>query len=129
MGNLGELRAGGPARVHQQWAREYGPVFTSFGGSQPFVFTDAPELVRQVLIQHTARPAFPSIWLGVEREFDKASILAVRGEKHRSIRGAWTPMFFSGRCASPPLPPALQHRRSQCPACHCDGRTARMPVR
>ena len=34
----------GPARVHQRWAREYGPVFTSFGGSQPFVFTDAPEL-------------------------------------------------------------------------------------
>ena len=21
---------------------------------------------------------------------------AVRGEKHRSLRGAWTPMFFSG---------------------------------
>ena len=48
MGNLGELRAAGPARVHQRWAREYGPVFTSFGGSQPFVFTDAPELVRRV---------------------------------------------------------------------------------
>ena len=114
MGNLGELRASGPARVHQRWAQEYGPVFTSFGGSQPFVFTDQPELVRQVLIQHTARPAFPSIWLGAEREFDKASILAIRGEKHRSIRGAWTPMFFSGRCtvmlpAMQPCNPGDQH--------------------
>ena len=52
----------------------------------------------QVLIQHTYRPAFPNIWLGREAEFDAASILAVRGEKHRSLRGAWTPMFFSGRC-------------------------------
>ena len=23
-------------------------------------------------------------------------VQAVRGEKHRSLRGAWTPMFFSG---------------------------------
>ena len=61
-----------------------------------------------MLIQHTARPAFPSIWLGAEREFDAASILAIRGEKHRSIRGAWTPMFFSGRRAAPPLLPDLQ---------------------
>ena len=53
MGNLMELRAGGAAKVHQRWAKEYGPVFTSFGGSQPFVFTDQPELVRQVLQTQT----------------------------------------------------------------------------
>ena len=54
----------------------------------------------QVLIQHTYRPSFPNIWMGREADFDKASILAVRGEKHRSLRGAWTPMFFSGRRAA-----------------------------
>ena len=114
--------------------QEYGPIYKSFGGSRPFVFVESPELVRQVLLTNTYRPVFPSIWLGKEREFDKANILvgfthlyifrsntvtstalydasldhvngrghqnvgvqAVRGEKHRSLRGAWTPMFFSG---------------------------------
>ena len=114
--------------------QEYGPVYKSFGGSRPFVFVASPELVRQVLLTNTYRPVFPSIWLGKERQFDKANILvgllvsrlsrcscscrqsspskadsyiavhclkaldvqAVRGEKHRSLRGAWTPMFFSG---------------------------------
>ncbi|CAL5225498.1 g8326 [Coccomyxa viridis] len=96
MGTLMELRKKGAAKTHQIWAREYGPVYKSFGGSRPFVFVASPELVRQVLLTNTYRPVFPSIWLGREREFDKANILAVRGEKHRSLRGAWTPMFFSG---------------------------------
>ncbi len=55
--------------------QEYGPVYKSFGGSRPFVFVASPELVRQVLLTNTYRPVFPSIWLGREREFDKANIL------------------------------------------------------
>jgi len=76
--------------------QEYGPIYKSFGGSQPFVFVERPDLVRQVLLHNTARPVFPSIWLGRELEFDRANILAVHGVKHQSLRGAWTPMFFSG---------------------------------
>lgn len=55
--------------------QEYGPIYKSFGGSRPFVFVASPELVRQVLLANTYRPVFPSIWLGKEREFDKANIL------------------------------------------------------
>ena len=55
--------------------QEYGPIYKSFGGSRPFVFVESPELVRQVLLTNTYRPVFPSIWLGKEREFDKANIL------------------------------------------------------
>ena len=84
-------------QTHAKWAQEYGPVYTSFGGTRPFVFTDQPDLVRQVLLQHSSRPMFPTIWQGKEREFDKASILAVRGDKHKSVRSAWQPMFFTGR--------------------------------
>ncbi len=94
-----ELRAGGPPMTHAKWAQEFGPVFTSFGGTRPFVFTDQPDLVRQVLLQHSSRPMFPTIWQGKEREFDRASILAVRGDKHKSVRSAWQPMFFTGRQA------------------------------
>ena len=50
-------------------------MYKSFGGSRPFVFVASPELVRQVLLTNTYRPVFPSIWLGREREFDKANIL------------------------------------------------------
>ena len=43
------------------------------------------------------RPGFPSLFWGREREFEAANILAVHGEKHKSLRAAWQPMFFSGR--------------------------------
>ena len=66
-----------------------------------------------MLIQHTYRPRFPNIWTGREADFDKASILAVKGEKHRSLRGAWTPMFFTGRHAQPQAPSGQPH----VPAC------------
>ena len=55
--------------------QEYGPIYKSFSGSRPFVFVASPELVHQVLLRNTYRPVFPSIWLGKEREFDKANIL------------------------------------------------------
>ena len=45
------------------------------------------------------RPAFPSLFWGREREFEAANILAVHGEKHKSLRAAWQPMFYSGRRA------------------------------
>ncbi|CAL8467004.1 g6540 [Coccomyxa elongata] len=99
-GNLMELRAGGPIQTHAKWAKEYGPVFTSFGGTRPFVFVDQPDLVRQVLLQNSSRPIFPTIWQGREREFDRASILAVSGDKHKSVRSAWQPMFFTGSLES-----------------------------
>jgi cytochrome P450 len=106
-GNLLELRKEGAARTHAKWSQEFGPVFTSYGGTRPFVFVDHPALARQVLLQNPSRPVFPSLWLGRERKFDAANILAARGEKHKSLRSAWQPVFFSGRFGPPQTQAAL----------------------
>ena len=58
---------------------------------------DHPELARKALLLSSVRPGFPSLFWGREREFEAANILAVHGEKHKSLRAAWQPMFFSGR--------------------------------
>ena len=58
---------------------------------------DHPALARKVLLQSAVRPAFPSLFYGRERAFEAGNILAVHGEKHKSLRAAWQPMFFSGR--------------------------------
>ena len=58
---------------------------------------DHPELARKAMLLSSVRPGFPSLFWGREREFEAANILAVHGEKHKSLRAAWQPMFFSGR--------------------------------
>ena len=58
---------------------------------------DHPALARKVLLQSAVRPSFPSLFHGRERAFESGNILAVHGEKHKSLRAAWQPMFFSGR--------------------------------
>eukprot|EP00884_Botryococcus_braunii_P022849 jgi/Botrbrau1/9248/Bobra.180_1s0009.1 len=96
LGNIRQSRKLKAHVAHLKWTKQYGPIFTSWAGSQPFVFVNDPILARQVLLLNYNRPAFRSIWSGKEREFDAASILAARGDKHRSLRGAWQPVFFSG---------------------------------
>jgi len=49
------------------------------------------------------RPTMPSLLSGKDREFDRANILAAVGDKHRSLRGAWLPLFYAGRRAPPLL--------------------------
>ncbi len=58
---------------------------------------DHPELARKVLLLSSVRPSFPSLFWGQERQFEAGNILAVHGDKHKSLRAAWQPMFFSGR--------------------------------
>ena len=41
----------------------------------------------------------PSLLYGKDRQFDQANILAARGDKHRSLRGAWLPLFSTSRHA------------------------------
>ena len=76
----------------------FGPVWKSWGGSRPFVMASGPADARAIAIHHYDRPAFASVWAPgtPEAAFDSHSILAVRGDRHRSIRAAWLPLFFSG---------------------------------
>ena len=59
---------------------------------------DHPELARKVLLLSTMRPTFPSVFWGRERDFEAGNIIAAGGEKHKSLRAGWQPMFYSGRC-------------------------------
>ena len=53
LGNLAEVSAlGGPALAHAVYGRRYGPVWASYGGPMPLVFTDHPEYARRVLQVH-----------------------------------------------------------------------------
>ena len=59
---------------------------------------DHPDLARKVLLLSPMRPTFPSMFWGRERDFEAGNIIAATGEKHRSLRAGWQPMFYSGRC-------------------------------
>ncbi|KAK9827982.1 hypothetical protein WJX81_005128 [Elliptochloris bilobata] len=87
---------GGIALAHQAMCRVYGPVWASIGSPEPMIVTDHPELARKMMLLSSMRPAFPSLFFGREREFEAGNIVAARGEKHKSLRAAWQPMFFSG---------------------------------
>ena len=99
-GNIGEIQAlGGAALAHAQFSKRYGPVYSTFGAPQPWVVTDSPAFAHDILEQHSIRPTMPSLLYGKDRQFDQANILAASGDKHRSLRGAWLPLFFTGRHA------------------------------
>ena len=51
----------------------------------------------QVLLQHNHRSVFPNLLHGEEARFEASTYLDTRGDKHRTVRGAWQPFFFSGR--------------------------------
>ena len=44
-----------------------------------------------------ARCVFPNLLYGEEAAFEASTYLDTRGDKHRTVRGAWQPFFFSGR--------------------------------
>jgi len=58
---------------------------------------DHPQLARKELLQSAVRPAFPSLLWGREAAFEAGNIVAARGDKHKALRAAWQPMFFSSR--------------------------------
>ena len=75
-----------------------------------------------MLLLSSVRPSFPSLFWGQERQFEAGNILAVHGDKHKSLRAAWQPMFFSGRrvCTvtnreSPCSVPQLFSHTRECP--------------
>ena len=47
-----------------------------------------------------ARCVFPNLLYGEEAAFEASTYLDTRGDKHRTVRGAWQPFFFSDRCAA-----------------------------
>lgn len=100
IGNIGQIQTlGGAALAHAYFSKLYGPVYATFGAPQPWVVTDSPALAHEILEQHSIRPTMPSLLYGTDRQFDQANILAARGDKHRSLRGAWLPLFSTGRHA------------------------------
>ena len=100
IGNIRQIQTlGGAALAHAYFSELYGPVYATFGAPQPWVVTDSPALAHEILEQHSVRPTMPSLLYGKDRQFDQANILAARGDKHRSLRGAWLPLFSTGRHA------------------------------
>ena len=51
----------------------------------------------QVLLGNNYRCVFPNLLFGEEARFEASTYLDTRGDKHRTVRGAWQPFFFSGR--------------------------------
>ena len=58
---------------------------------------DRPDLARKVLLLSAMRPTFPSLLWGRGRGFEAGNIIGASGEKHKSLRAGWQPMFFSSR--------------------------------
>ena len=101
LGAIPAIRKYGTVRLHEMSRARHGPVWKSWSGSRPFIFTAHPPDARSVAVHHYNRPAFASVWAPStpEAAFDRESILAVRDDRHRSIRAAWLPLFFSGSLA------------------------------
>ena len=53
-----------------------------------------------MLLQNNYRCVFPNLLYGEEARFEASTYLDTRGDKHRTVRGAWQPFFFSGRSVS-----------------------------
>ena len=101
VGNIAEqIKVGGIFRVHQQYAQQYGPVFVAHNIHRPIVMAESPELAHKVLLQNNYRCVFPNLLHGKDARFEETTYLDTRGDKHRTVRGAWQPFFFSGRCAA-----------------------------
>ncbi|CAL5225497.1 g8325 [Coccomyxa viridis] len=96
-GNIPEtLKEGGIYKTQQVYAQKYGPVFATHQIFQPIVMVESPELARKVLLQNNYRCVFPNLLYGEEAAFEASTYLDTRGDKHRTVRGAWQPFFFSG---------------------------------
>lgn len=61
-------------------------------------------MLSQVLLQNNYRCVFPNLLHGQDAKFEESTYLDTRGDKLKTVRGAWQPFFFSGRRApAPPL--------------------------
>ena len=58
---------------------------------------DHPDQARKVLLLSNMRPTFPSLLWGRGKDFEAGNIIGASGEKHKSLRAGWQPMFFSSR--------------------------------
>jgi cytochrome P450 len=101
LGALPAIRKHGTVKLHELSRRKHGWTWASWGGSRPFIMAAHPADARALAVHNYDRPAFASVWAPgtPEAAFDAESILAARGDKHRSIRAAWLPLFFSGSLA------------------------------
>ena len=61
------------------------------------LFIDLSAVAAQVLLQNNYRCVFPNLLYGEEASFEASTYLDTRSDKHRTVRGAWQPFFFSGR--------------------------------
>ena len=60
-------------------------------------YTKGAPWAPQVLLGNNCRCVFPNLLFGEEARFEASTYLDTRGDKHRTVRGAWQPFFFSGR--------------------------------
>ena len=99
-GNIVEhIKLGGIFKAHQKYAQKYGPIFVARNVHTPIVMVESPELARKVLLQNNYRCIFPNLLHGEDAKFEESTYLDTRGDKLKTVRGAWQPFFFSGRCA------------------------------
>ncbi|KAK9916733.1 hypothetical protein WJX75_006344 [Coccomyxa subellipsoidea] len=96
-GNILEhMKLGGIFKAHQRYAQKYGPIFVARNVHTPIVMVDSPELARKVLLQNNYRCVFPNLLHGEDAKFEESTYLDTRGDKLKTVRGAWQPFFFSG---------------------------------
>lgn len=93
------MKLGGIFKAHQRYAQKYGPIFVARNVHTPIVMVESPELARKVLLQNNYRCVFSNLLHGEDAKFEESTYLDTRGDKLKTVRGAWQPFFFSGRCA------------------------------
>ncbi|BDA40684.1 Cytochrome P450 3A12 [Coccomyxa sp. Obi] len=90
------MKLGGIFKAHQKYAQKYGPIFVARNVHTPIVMVESPELARKVLLQNNYRCVFPNLLHGEDAKFEESTYLDTRGDKLKTVRGAWQPFFFSG---------------------------------
>lgn len=99
LGNIIEIFKQGSHNFFLACAQKWpGGIFKVWGPLGPTVVLTRPELARAVLLHNHNRATIPTLLLNssTNKDFESALILTARDERWRSIRHAWTPLFFTG---------------------------------
>ncbi|KAK9803710.1 hypothetical protein WJX73_004212 [Symbiochloris irregularis] len=95
IGNLLDFAKEGDHNYFNRLHKQYGSIFKVWIlGSNVVVAT--PELCRQICLHNSSRLQMPNLYYGKYWDFDNAIILWLKGERARTVRSAWHPMFYSG---------------------------------
>ncbi|KAK9803744.1 hypothetical protein WJX73_010477 [Symbiochloris irregularis] len=96
VGNLTALARKGDYVYYTELHKRFGAIFKVWTlGNVVVVAT--PALCRQLLLRNSARFTMPNLFArGKDYDFQEAGLFLLRGEKARTIRSAWHPMFHSG---------------------------------